>query len=79
MNMSLMEMSVNLMLYGMGVVCLFLIVAVFAIFAMSNILNRFFQPPAVETVATSDEFPATKVDQQVVKAIQLALDKHRGR
>lgn len=79
MKMSLMEMSVNLMFYGMGVVFLFLIVAVFAIFAMSNILNRFFQPDPVEATAARRQRPAQQVDPKIVKAIQLALDKHRGR
>ena len=78
MEASLTEMSFRLMLYGMGVVFLFLGVAVLAVSLMSRIIDRYFHStvpdePTATTAATS------AVDPHIVRAIQLALDKHRGR
>ena len=79
MEQSLIESSISLLLYGMGTVFVFLIVAIVAITAMSHIINRFFPARVVEIPAAVSTPVAAEVEPHIVKAIQLALDKHRRR
>lgn len=80
---SLMEMSISLMLHGMGVVFVFLVVAIFLISAMSRIIQFYFQsqarPETIAPQAATPRRPASGVDPQTLKAIQAALDQHRHR
>jgi len=60
---------------GMGTVFLFLIVMIFAMNAMSKIINRFFpEPKPIEskTVNTQNN------NKKVVAAITAAIKHHRG-
>ncbi len=77
MNDTLLEQGVDLMLFGMGTVFVFLTILVIATFAMSTVIGRFL-PEEAATPAT----PAARggaVDPQVVKIIQAAIEQHRSR
>lgn len=70
--------GLSLMLYGMGVVIVFLALLVLVTAAMSGLVNRFFPEPrreAVETTASGTD----EVNPQILAAIQMALDQHRNR
>lgn len=76
---SLLDMSISLMLHGMGVVFAFLVLAIFLISAMSKVIQRYFQPNSVEPSVPPPGSRTSGVDPQTLKAIQMALDKHRHR
>ena len=75
MNTALLADSIDLLLYGMGVVFSFLILLVLATTVMSGLINRFF--PRSESVSV--EKSVDNVDPLTVRIIQAALDQHRGR
>lgn len=78
------EQGIELMLYGMGTVVLFLALLVLATTAMSKLITRFFhQPePARAAVPGSDTDRPVDVgaglDPAVVAAITAALHQHRA-
>ena len=72
-----MAQSVDLLLYGMGVVFSFLILLVIATSLMSRLIDRYFPQPQPEPAAGGQ--PAAEVDELTLKIIRAALDKHRGR
>ena len=78
MDSHLMAESVDLLLYGVGVVFLFLILLVAATSVMSVLINRFFPEVLSEPEPGSPGNPAP-VDALTLKIIQAALDKHRHR
>ncbi len=74
--------GVELMLYGMGTVVLFLGLLVLATTGMSRLLSRYFPeaPPApVPTGARAVVASAPGPDPDVVAAISAALHLHRSR
>jgi oxaloacetate decarboxylase gamma subunit len=77
--------GIELMLYGMGTVVLFLALLVLATTAMSNLITRFFhQPePAAAGVRASDTDKPAEVgaalDPGLVAAITAALHLHRAK
>ncbi len=79
MQSTLMQGGMDLMLYGMGTVFVFLTLLVFATAATSSLVQRFFpvdEPPRIP----SREMPAkTPVPPDILKAIQAAIDRHRHR
>ena len=77
MDMTLIHQGLNLMLFGMGVVFVFLSVLVFATTAMSRVVQHYF--PEVENTATEpSKAPASQaVSPQMVAIIQAAIDQHR--
>ena len=70
------QQGLDLMLYGMGIVFVFLTVLVIVTASMSNIVQRWF--PEEETRSPTREHDAD-VDARIVAIIQAALDKHRSR
>lgn len=77
---TLIDQGINLMLFGMGTVFVFLTILVFATTLMSKIVNRF--APEAEPLVTPDQAPASPVSSQtispqVVDAIQKAIAAHR--
>lgn len=75
---SILQQGLDLMIYGMGIVFLFLLVLVTAVAAMSRAVQRYF--PHQETVTPSKVSPVqAAASPQVVRAIQAALDQHRQR
>jgi len=75
--------GVELMLYGMGTVVVFLTLLVVATTVMSRLMTRYFPDPAAPAVATrpavSEQRRAPAVAPQVVAAISAAIHQHRRR
>lgn len=73
--------GVELMLYGMGTVVVFLGLLVLATAAMSRLLSRYF--PEMEPVPAPrhlrGELPGAGTDANVIAAISAALHRHRAR
>ncbi len=75
---SILQQGLDLMIYGMGIVFLFLVVLVTAVAAMSRAIQRYL--PHQESLPPSETSPArTAASPQVVRVIQAALDQHRRR
>lgn len=76
----LIEQGFSLMLYGMGVVFVFLTLLIFATSGMSQIMQRWF-PHKEEPVAAPRKKTSTAatVSPLTLKIIQAAIDQHRSR
>ena len=80
MDTALLADSIDLLLYGMGVVFSFLILLVLATTVMSRLVNRLFpdsEPVSGEKSALAAL--AADVDPLTVRIIQATLDQHRRR
>jgi oxaloacetate decarboxylase gamma subunit len=76
----LIQQGVDLMIFGVGVVFLFLIILVSVTSIMSQVIMKFF--PEVDEIKPSSVPIASSraaVDTTVLKVIQAAIDLHRGR
>ena len=75
--------GVELMLYGMGTVFLFLALLVFATNAMSGLIARYFPepepPPVTARVRTPGKSAAAELDPGVVAVITAAIHQHRDK
>lgn len=74
--------GVELMLFGTGLVFLFLVLLIFCIKAMTFILARIApeQSHAATAVATPRSAASTQaVDADTLQAIQIAIKQHRAR
>lgn len=80
MQSALIEQGFSLMLYGMGVVFIFLTLLIFATTGMSAIVQRWF-PEKAEPVLPTRNKPATAgaVPSLTLKVIQAAIEQHRSR
>jgi oxaloacetate decarboxylase gamma subunit len=81
---SIVAQGVELMLYGMGTVALFLALLVVATTAMSALVTRYFTPaeaPPTEPVGNpgTPTGGAGQPDPRVVAAIAAAIHRHRAR
>lgn len=75
---SLMHQGVDLMLYGMGTVVVFLAILVVATLTMSWFIRRFFPEP--EPVATaSAESDTAYPDARLLAVIKAAIEQHRAK
>ena len=78
-----MAQGVELMLYGMGTVVLFLALLVVATTGMSGIVYRFFPQPELPPVTTrehkADKVVAAELDPGVVAVITAAIHQHRDK
>lgn len=77
----LIQQGNNLMLFGMGTVFVFLSLLVLCTSLMSSLINRFF-PEAEKPLKQSAKTGKRKSDEpdaDVLKAIQLAIGKHRAK
>jgi oxaloacetate decarboxylase gamma subunit len=70
---NLISQGVELMLFGMGTVIVFLTLLVFATTGMSALINRFTPPPS----ADGDTAPVA--DDTLLAVIAAAIHKHRSR
>ena len=77
---TLITQGVDLMLFGMGTVFVFLTALVGITLLMSYIVNNWFSEDSdLEMDGRISLGLPTKVDPKIVQAIQGALDQHRGR
>ena len=77
---TLITQGVDLMLFGMGTVFVFLTALVGITSLMSHIVNNWFPEDShLEMDEGISLWLRTKVDPKIVQAIQGALDQHRGR
>lgn len=75
MNSQLISQGLDLMLYGMGTVFIFLTVLVAITTIMSTTVNK-IAPEQVEDFKI--KAPQAQVETRIVKAIQAAINQHRG-
>jgi oxaloacetate decarboxylase gamma subunit len=69
--------GVELMLFGIGSVFVFLVLLIVCIRMMSSVIGRFESAPPVQPVSNGPA--ATEVDADLVAAIQTAIHQHRAR
>ncbi len=82
MGTSLIEQGVSLMLYGMGVVFVFLTVLVLSVMAMSALLGRFFpgsvsEQTGLASTGESVNMLTREPDPTLRKVVQAAINEHR--
>lgn len=75
MDSQLISQGLDLMLYGMGTVFIFLTVLVAITTLMSTTVNK-IAPEQVED--SKIKAPQAQVETRIVKAIQAAINQHRG-
>jgi oxaloacetate decarboxylase gamma subunit len=76
---SLLEQGIELMIYGMGTVFVFLAVLVVATTLMSSLMQRYIKPVVVEAPkAVSRPSAAAASDTQLMAVISAAIHKHRS-
>lgn len=83
---SLLSQGLSLMVYGMGVVFLFLTALVIVTTAMSTVIEKYFPdrsplqttPPASSTNPTARP-PVPAIEPGLVRAIEAAIAQHRDR
>ena len=75
MDSQLISQGLDLMLYGMGTVFIFLTVLVAITTFMSTTVNK-IAPEQVED--SKIKAPQAQVETRIVKAIQAAINQHRG-
>lgn len=73
--------GLELMLYGMGTVIVFLTLLVLATILMSRLVGRFFPEPEIRPTAArqASGAPAPAQDTQLMAVIAAAIHKHRSR
>lgn len=76
---TLLEQGIELMLFGMGTVFVFLTVLVIATFAMSTLIGRYLPEEVATPTPSSRATSSGAVDPKVVKIIQAAIEQHRRR
>ncbi len=80
MQQTIMEQGFDLMIFGMGAVCVFLTLLVFLTRLMSWFVNRYIpepeQPVPVEPAKAASAVP---VDPKVLAIIQGAIHQHRAK
>ncbi len=74
----ILQQGVDLMLFGMGTVFVFLTVLVIATTIMSGIVSRLF-PDAVKPLPAAAAPPKAGVDPKLQAIIKAAIEKHRSR
>lgn len=75
---TLIDQGLNLMLYGMGTVFVFLTLLVFATTLMSRLVTRWAPEPSKnETPVLADASPSGNVDATTLQVIKKAIAAHR--
>ncbi len=75
---TLIDQGLELMLFGMGTVLVFLTLLVFATLLMSGLLAR-FAPPEPVAVVQPGARPAPAIDDTLLAVITAAIHQHRSR
>lgn len=74
------DQGLELMLYGMGTVVVFLALLVLATTLMSRIVGRYFPEPEPEPAGSRPPAPAAAADDpQLVAVISAAVHRYRSR
>jgi oxaloacetate decarboxylase gamma subunit len=77
---SLMQQGIDLMLYGMGTVVIFLAILVVATQLMSKVLQRYFAEPDMQAAPVKMvEADHGSLDPRLLAVIKAALDQHRAK
>lgn len=82
MESSIIDRGLDLMLFGMGTVFVFLTVLIFATTAMSAVITRWFPEKVVEAAAPrkrASSSPSMAIAPATLNILQAAVDKHRNR
>ena len=81
MQASLLTQGLDLMVYGMGTVFVFLALLILVTSLMSRLVGRFFPetPIASKPVKAVPVKAGVAVDAQTLQAIKLAIQQHRAR
>ena len=81
MDSSIIDRGLDLMLFGMGTVFIFLTVLIFATTAMSAVITRWFPEKVVEAAAPRKRAasPSMAIAPATLNILQAAVDKHRNR
>lgn len=75
-----MQQGIDLMLYGMGTVVIFLAILVVATQMMSKVLQRYFAEPDMQIVPVKMvEADHGSPDPRLLAVIKAALDQHRAK
>ncbi|MFG3695094.1 OadG family protein [Stutzerimonas stutzeri] len=69
--------GVELMLFGLGSVFIFLVLLIVCIRLMSSVIGRFDSAPTAQLA--SSEPAVAEVDADLITAIQTAIHQHRAR
>ena len=72
---TLIQQGIDLMIFGMGTVFVFLIALVLVIVLMSRLINKFFA--VAPDTTTTDAGNPNQVEPLIKKIIQSAIDQHR--
>jgi len=74
-----MQQGIDLMLFGMGTVFVFLSLLVIAVIVMSGFIQKFL-PETIEPGPTPVNFPPAGVnDPKLIAIIQAAIEQHRNK
>jgi len=78
---SLLAQGLDLMVYGMGTVFVFLALLIAVTVAISKVVVRFFPeaPVVPKAIKTLSPKPAAAVEPRTLAAIKAAIDQHRAR
>lgn len=78
---TLLQQGVELMVFGMGTVFVFLAILVVVTTTMSSLLQRFLPAKPVEPAVTRTPAPAPALtdDQQLMAVLSAAVHKYRSR
>ena len=76
---SLVSQGLDLMVFGMGVVFVFLTMLVFVVTAMSKIVNKIAPEQEAVPAPATPAAPTQGVDPQLLKVLSAAVKEHRAR
>jgi oxaloacetate decarboxylase gamma subunit len=76
---SIISQGLELMLFGMGTVVVFLTLLVIATSAMSALLQRYAPTPEVGDAGATATAPPATADARLFAVISAAIHKHRSR
>lgn len=79
MQQTLWQQGVELMLFGMGTVFVFLSLLIVMTTMMSAFIQRFVKPEPVQTPASATSEQSSANDQHLIAVISAAIHKYRSR
>jgi oxaloacetate decarboxylase gamma subunit len=71
--------GVELMLFGLGSVFVFLVLLIACIRLMSSVIGRFDNAPTAQPASVTPAAGAAEMDADLLAAIQAAIHQHRAR